>query len=221
MMGYRGRVVAVGIVIMFNILRYYYYHQYMGVKFEPSFFILTAIFLAVALLGGKQYDLAKFYAERDPLTNTYNRRVVEKMFNKRISICEKEKQKLGIILIDLNNFKETNDEFGHKTGDKLLRHVADLLKKNAKKDDIVIRWGGDEFVHIVPNIQPGFEFDYIHTLNNELAHNEIPSMGASIGIAVFPDEGEDFETLIQRADIAMYERKSDFSDDRVPVAPNV
>lgn len=220
MMGYRGRIVAVGIVIMFNILRYFYYHQYMGVKFEPTFFILTAIFLLFALLGGKQYDLAKFYAERDTLTNTYNRRVVEKMFNKRISNCESKKQKLAVILIDLNNFKEINDEFGHKTGDELLRFTADLLKKNAKKEDVIIRWGGDEFVHIIPNSDPGFEFDYIHTLNNELTHNEIPSMGASIGIAVFPDEGDDFDTLIQKADKAMYEWKSNFSQDKVPASQN-
>ncbi|WP_438312809.1 GGDEF domain-containing protein [Sporosarcina sp. FA9] len=221
MMGYKGRVFAVGVVIMFNILRYYYYHQYMGLKFEPNFFILTVIFLTVAFIGGKQYDLAKFYAERDPLTNTYNRRVVEKVFNKKVSSCKNKKQKLAIVLIDLNNFKEINDEFGHKTGDELLRFVADILKKNAKKNDVIVRWGGDEFVHIIPNIKPDFKLDYIHTLNNELTLNEIPSMGASIGIAIFPDEGEDFETLIQQADMAMYEMKSHFSHDRVPVAPKI
>jgi len=112
MMGYKGRFIAVGIVIMFNILRYYYYHQYMGITFELNFFILTAIFLAVALMGGKQYDLVKFYSERDPLTNTYNRRVVEKVFNKKASSCKNKKQKLAIVLIDLNNFKGINDDFG-------------------------------------------------------------------------------------------------------------
>lgn len=210
-MGYKGRVSAVAVVISFNMIRYIYYHQYMGFTFEASFFILTAVFLTVAWIGGRQYDLAKFYAEKDPLTNTYNRRTIESEFKKYALVSKREDKKLGVVLIDLDKFKDINDNFGHHKGDELLRHVADVIKKTAKGNDLIVRWGGDEFVHIVPNIKSDFESSYVQKLKRELAkpnHLSLPSIDASIGIAIYPDEGESFEVLIQQADTAMYEKKA-------------
>lgn len=210
-MGYQGRLSAVGVVILFNVTRYFYYHQYLGYAFKPSFFMLTFIFLLVAWIGGRQYDRAKFYAERDPLTNVYNRRTIDKAFEKQAVICKDEGKKLAVVLIDLDEFKDVNDKFGHQKGDELLRYVADVIKKNAKKGDIIVRWGGDEFVHIVPNIEAGFRSNYVKMLKKELAHtniDSISSVGASIGISIYPDEGESFEVLVQQADVSMYKMKA-------------
>ncbi|MEK4026475.1 MULTISPECIES: GGDEF domain-containing protein [Sporosarcina] len=209
-MSYRGRFIAVGIVFLFNVIRYFYYHQYMGLPFEASFFILTAIFFAVAWVGGKQYDLVKFYAEKDPLTNTYNRRTVDIVFKKQAGICKMKNKKLGIVLIDLDDFKEVNDKLGHQKGDELLRCVADVIKMNAKKEDFLVRWGGDEFVHIIPDSKEDFHLDYILKLKEDLSHAGIHlniSIKASIGIAVYPDDGESFDVLIRKADTSMYDMK--------------
>lgn len=209
-MGYKGRVSAVSIVIAFNLIRYFYYHQYMGFPFEASFFILTTVFLIVAWIGGRQFDQAKFYAEKDPLTNTYNRRTIESEFKKHAIVCKRENKKLGVVLIDLDKFKMINDNFGHHKGDELLRYVAVVIKETAKKNDVIVRWGGDEFVHIIPNVKADFKSTYVQKLKRELAkpnHLSLPSIEASIGIAIYPDEGESFEVLIQQADAAMYEMK--------------
>ncbi|PID01802.1 GGDEF domain-containing protein [Sporosarcina sp. P2] len=209
-MGYRGRVVAVCIVILFNILRYGYYNVYLGYQFEKSFFILTGFFLLVAWIGGRQYDVAKFYAEKDPLTNAYNRRTIDKVFRKQISQYSNTGKKIGVVLIDLDDFKNINDTFGHQTGDELLRQVAELIMSNAKKEDYVVRWGGDEFVHVILDLKEDTLSDYVRCLRSKLSNLDIESVNvvsASMGIAVYPDDGETFEALIQKADTSMYEMK--------------
>lgn len=209
-MGYRGRVVAVCVVILFNILRYGYYHIYLGYLFDGSFFVLTGIFLLVAWTGGRQYDIARFYAEKDPLTNAYNRRTIDKVFKKQISQYKNQGKKIGVILIDLDDFKNINDTFGHQTGDELLRCVAECIMSNAKKEDYVVRWGGDEFVHVILDLKENTLSDYVRSLRSKLSDLDIESVNAvsaSIGIAVYPDDGETFEVLIQKADTSMYEMK--------------
>ncbi|PIC79056.1 GGDEF domain-containing protein [Sporosarcina sp. P18a] len=209
-MKYRGRVVALCIVILFNILRYCYYNIYLGYLFEKSFFILTGIFLLVAWIGGRQYDVAKFYAEKDPLTNAYNRRTIDKVFRKQISQYSNQRKKIGVVLIDLDDFKNINDTFGHQTGDELLRQVAELIMSNAKKEDYVVRWGGDEFVHVILDLKEDTLSDYVRCLRSKLSNLDIESVNvvsASMGIAVYPDDGETFEALIQKADTSMYEMK--------------
>ncbi|MDV6378651.1 GGDEF domain-containing protein [Sporosarcina sp. GW1-11] len=210
-MGYKGRLIAACIVIMFNVIRYMYYHQYLDNPFEASFFVLTLIFLTVAWIGGWQYDLAKFYAEKDPLTNAYNRRTIDKVFKKQVSISKCTGKKIGVVLIDLDDFKGVNDTYGHQIGDALLRYVADLIKMNAKSDDLIVRWGGDEFVHVIPNVEEGFQTEYVNNLKKQLTNlnmETITSIDASIGIAIYPDDGDSFEMLIQQADASMYEMKN-------------
>lgn len=79
-------------------------------------------------------------SERDPLTGTYNHRTVEQSFHKAAKICDLKNQSLGVIMLDLNNFKEVNDEYGHHTGDELLIQIASTLNKYVTKNDLVARW---------------------------------------------------------------------------------
>ncbi|TQR18718.1 GGDEF domain-containing protein [Psychrobacillus soli] len=209
-MQYHGRIFSVAVVILFNILRYYYYHQYLALPFKWNFFILTFIFLTIAWWCGKQFDSAKYYSERDPLTNTYNRRTLEQNSRKIMKKCDREKHSLGVIMLDLNNFKEVNDQYGHQKGDELLVQIASKLTKFVKKNDLVARWGGDEFVILVSNIKEDFGTDYTQTLLKKLKeHNssEFSSIGASIGYAVYPRDGDNLQKLIQIADGGMYKEK--------------
>lgn len=209
-MKYNGRIAAIGIVGLFNLLRYFYYHQYLELPFKANFFILTTIFLAIAWWCGKQFDNVKYYSEKDPLTDTYNRRKVEQSFQKIAQMYRRENHKLGVIMMDLNKFKEINDTYGHHKGDELLINLAAILKNYVKKNDIVARWGGDEFLILVPNCKSDFELGYIQGLQQALANekfDEFPSVEASVGFAIFPDDGQDFQELIKIADAAMYRDK--------------
>jgi len=209
-MKYSGRIIAILVVSLFNILRYFYYHQYLELPFKANFFILTIIFLSVALWSGMQFDRVKYYSEKDPLTNTYNRRTVEKYFREITRTCRKKNQKLGVIMIDLNKFKEINDTYGHQKGDELLIHLAYIINKFVKKNDRVTRWGGDEFLILVPTSNNDFESDYVQEFQRKLENekfDELPSVGVSLGFAIYPDDGQVFQELIQIADGAMYKAK--------------
>ncbi|WP_342538146.1 GGDEF domain-containing protein [Sporosarcina sp. FSL K6-1540] len=209
-MKYSGRIIAMSVVSLFNILRYFYYHQYLELPFKANFFILTFIFLSVALWCGMQFDRVKYYSEKDPLTDTYNRRTVEKYFREITRTIRNKDQKLGVIMIDLNKFKEINDTYGHHKGDELLIHLAYIINKSVKKSDRVARWGGDEFLILVPTSTNDFESDYIPEFQRKLENenfDEFPSIGVSLGFSIYPDDGQDFQELIQIADGEMYKAK--------------
>ena len=209
-MKYRGRLVSVAIVALFNILRYFYYHQYLAIPFKANFFVLTTIFLAIAWWCGKQFDRVKYYSEKDPLTNTYNRFTVESYFQKRKLRSQKDGERLGIVLTDLDNFKQFNDTYGHHKGDELIVHIASVLNQFAGRKDLVVRWGGDEFIILVNNIDDDFQENYASRLAKEIEdhtfNNDTP-IKASIGVAIYPTQGTDFQELIQIADREMYQAK--------------
>ena len=209
-MQYRGRLFAIGVVGLFNILRYFYYHQYFELPFKANFFVLTTVFLLIAWWCGKQFDRAQYYSKKDPLTNTYNRRALELYFQKHALANKSENYRLGIIMMDLNNFKTINDTYGHHKGDELIVHIASTLNNFVEKDDMVARWGGDEFVILVPNIGNDFKIKYVHSLHKELEKlnvENLPLVEASVGVAIYPTEGRDFQELIQIADRSMYKEK--------------
>ncbi|MDN4608064.1 GGDEF domain-containing protein [Sporosarcina highlanderae] len=206
---FSGRIIAIGVVGLFNVIRYFYYHQYLGIPFTLDFFILTAFFLTVAWWGGKQFDRVKYFSEKDPLTNTFNRRTIERSFQKIAKTCDKKGQKLGVILLDLNDFKVVNDTYGHHKGDELLTEIASRLNKSVNNNDLVARWGGDEFLILVPNCKDRFRVEYINNLNQTLEEEfeHFPTIRASIGFAFYPDDEQSFQGLIQKADEAMYKNK--------------
>lgn len=205
-MPYRGRILATGIVLLFNIIRFFYYHQYLALPFNWTFFILTAIFLGIAWVAGKQFDKVKYLSERDPLTGTYNRRTVEKYFHKATKISDIKKQSLGIIMLDLNKFKEVNDNYGHHKGDELLIQVATALNTFVTKHDLVGRWGGDEFVVLVDNMKENTADAYVKELQLAIT---LENVEASIGYAIYPQHGKNFQKLVQEADANMYRDKKD------------
>ncbi|MFJ5770931.1 GGDEF domain-containing protein [Psychrobacillus sp. NPDC093180] len=211
-MRYHGRLLAIGVVLLFNLLRYFYYHQYLALPFKWTFFILTVIFLVVAWWSGKQFDHVKYMSERDPLTGTYNRRTVEKSFQKVAKKCDQKDQSLGIIMLDLNNFKEVNDEFGHQRGDELLIQTAATLNHFVGKNGIVARWGGDEFIILVSNVKENFAESYVKKLQKrikEQSSEAFSNVGASVGYSIYPRQGVSFQKLIQKADAKMYKEKKE------------
>ncbi|WP_040228549.1 GGDEF domain-containing protein [Bhargavaea cecembensis] len=206
-MGIKGRISAVGVVILFNILRYFYYHVYLDLPFKWDFFVLTAVFLAVAWFGGHQYDRAEYLSRRDPLTGAFNRRSLAEYVHR---LARQGKGRFAVILFDLDDFKQINDRFGHETGDAVLKNFAGELKTFIGKRGIIARWGGDEFLAVVRDPGETFKTELAFEATQQLGRLSYQGgrpVGVSFGIAVFPEDGADLEKLVDAADQAMYENK--------------
>ncbi len=149
----------------------------------------------------------------DKLTELPNRAMFENYFANFVTRTHYVNQKMGVLFIDLNGFKGVNDSYGHLVGDLLLKEVAFRLKIAVRGTDMISRLGGDEFVALLTRIA---DEDMITVATRVMAcfdeafeiYNHEIRIGASIGISIYPDDGLDLETLIKKADQAMYTVKS-------------
>lgn len=152
-------------------------------------------------------------AYRDTLTNLPNRLLFADRLEHSIDRSARHRESLALLLVDLDDFKLVNDSFGHDAGDKLIRAVGDLLARSLRRADTVARLGGDEFAVIVESIS-GLDdaISIADNLSTILEHNvrldeQETFTGASIGIAIYPDDGEDARTLLKNADTALFRAK--------------
>jgi diguanylate cyclase (GGDEF)-like protein len=152
-------------------------------------------------------------AMHDHLTQLPNRNMARKTFNEAYAAAVQKDQPLAIIFIDLDNLKPINDSLGHQAGDEILKEVSQRLNQIAGKQHIVCRYGGDEFIMIVQGINSNDDASAIamiilHNISQpfRIKHIEL-NCTCSIGIAMAPRDGIDLDTLIKKADIAMYQSK--------------
>lgn len=144
-------------------------------------------------------------AMTDPLTGLYNRRG----FN---SLCEKliPGRLMSVIAIDIDHFKKVNDQFGHHAGDEVLIMLADILHEACRKNDIVGRFGGEEFIFLLPGLTSNHAFSTAERLRKMISSTIFPYVGhitVSAGVASLSDCGGDIKNLLRRADEALYEAK--------------
>jgi diguanylate cyclase (GGDEF)-like protein len=155
----------------------------------------------------------KHLAHHDALTGLPNRRLFNERITLEISRSQRNNQKIGVMLFDLDHLKEVNDSFGHSLGDLLLQAVAQRLLGLLRKSDTVARMGGDEFLLILPEMKQSK--DAVLTAERILSALSTPfllegnqiNITTSIGIVFFPDDGTEVDDLIKKADIAMYKAK--------------
>lgn len=163
----------------------------------------------------KQQDIIYKQAHYDQLTSLANRTLLHERFQVSIEKALENNEKFGVLFLDLDNFKETNDTLGHDTGDALLIHVAKLLLHETRKTDTVARLGGDEFIILVDDIEDEKILSTIATkIISSIAqptnlNNHMLQATASIGISIYPTHGEDFNALLKSADMALYKAKAD------------
>lgn len=152
-------------------------------------------------------------AMHDLLTGLANRRHFEETSERMLKAVERRAISLGIVMIDLDDFKPINDNYGHATGDAVLQGVAQRLQENLRASDFVARIGGDEFTLIIENLEtPGALSEVIQKLSLSLnSPMEIDGhtlkIGASLGYAAYPQDGSTLEELMRMADQRMYEQK--------------
>jgi diguanylate cyclase (GGDEF)-like protein len=153
-----------------------------------------------------QVRRSQIESSTDELTGAFNRRAFDRQFEDSLSFAKMENQPLTIFMIDVDEFKSLNDQFGHIIGDEALRSVANHLTKLVRTQDMVGRYGGDEFIIICP----GLSRDGANSLANRLKAS-IPPMGIelSLGIATYPFDGQNATDLLEHADRLMYQQKDE------------
>ncbi|GAV25592.1 hypothetical protein ciss_15250 [Carboxydothermus islandicus] len=152
-------------------------------------------------------------AIEDQLTGFYNRRFMYGFLEKQLAVAERSGEKLAIIMFDLDHFKEINDNYGHKVGDEVLKALATLVQENIRRQDVPVRYGGDEFTIILPDTDRDGAGELAEKLRKLIMEKTFPGaiggikLTASFGIAVYPDDGKSIEELIVAADDYLYRAK--------------
>jgi diguanylate cyclase (GGDEF)-like protein len=151
----------------------------------------------------------------DPLTSLPNRQSIDNYFQRLLETLEEERHRPAVLFFDLDRFQDINDTLGHGYGDVLLKEVASRVKEMMKPQDLLARWGGDEFVIVMENIRD--ESEVAHFANELLIamrepiqlHRQAVTTTISIGVSVYPEAGDTAELLLKNADLAMYRAKND------------
>ena len=151
---------------------------------------------------------------KDSLTDLINRKPFIELLNKNINIADHNEQKLALLFMDLENFKNINDLYGHNAGDEILVEVAKRITKNTREGDIVGRIGGDEFVICLNDVKTTSEIIYFAKrlnkvfLNKMKINNQSINVTVSIGISIYPDDADNAIDLLKNSDIAMFKAKN-------------
>ncbi|MDP3265840.1 MAG: sensor domain-containing diguanylate cyclase [Sulfuricurvum sp.] len=150
----------------------------------------------------------------DPLTGVTNRAVMDDRLHHAIDRAQRAGSKIVLYFIDLNDFKIINDQYGHEAGDKILIGIASALRACLRNSDTISRFGGDEFIIIVEDIEGEEHIQSVLTaiefaISEPIILDNESSLvaNASIGMAIYPDDATDADSLIKAADVAMYLRK--------------
>ncbi|HEH9433177.1 TPA: diguanylate cyclase [Aeromonas sobria] len=168
----------------------------------------------------------KHLATHDPLTGLANRDLLKRRLHSSIEFASDTHQKLALLFIDLDRFKPVNDTHGHDAGDVVLKTISQRLREALRESDLVSRWGGDEFIVILENVNDSATIERIArklvaaisqpiTLSDQV---EI-SLSCSLGIVVYPDHGKNIDDLINKSDQMMYKAKKQGSGSIIFFAP--
>jgi diguanylate cyclase (GGDEF)-like protein len=153
-------------------------------------------------------------AIRDPLTNVYNRRYMAEFLDQEIARAAREEYSVSVTIMDMDNFKQFNDTYGHKCGDVVLQSFADFLVGHTRRSDVVCRYGGEEFVILMPNASLLMSYARVEAWRQDFSESVIPyedlkfSTTFSAGVATFPEHGLTGEEILQAADEALYRSKN-------------
>ena len=154
-------------------------------------------------------------ANRDPLTGLYNRRYLDVTLVRELARCEREGQRLSLMMIDIDHFKRVNDSYGHLAGDEFLKKLATMLNEQARVADVTCRFGGEEFLLLLPNVTQDVALVRAEQWRVAAAAMIVPfeefrlQATLSIGIAIYPDHGRSPDELICCADQALYRAKTE------------
>jgi diguanylate cyclase (GGDEF)-like protein len=168
----------------------------------------AAMHTALALRNARLHGEVERLATRGSLTGLANRRLFDESLQREAARSERLGTPLSLLVLDVDHFKQVNDSYGHQTGDSVLREVADSLVANTKNFDVAARYGGDEFVVLLPGCSREDAMRVAQRVRGAIARqvDEAP-VTVSAGVATIPDNASDAERLMAAADGALYEAK--------------
>ena len=153
-------------------------------------------------------------ANRDPMTKLYNRRYFNEVIKQLIQISQREETSLSIMIIDIDNFKNINDSYGHQIGDDVINNLADIFRNTVRTSDISIRFGGEEFIIVLPNtnIENGLIISEkvrtsVEESTTEVENNIKIKFTISIGLSLINQDDKNIENALRKADKALYKSK--------------
>ena len=171
--------------------------------------------LSLAVGSLRLQETLRSGSERDPLTDLYNRRHLEISLQRELARALRHGFPVSLLMLDVDHFKTFNDTNGHDAGDEVLRNVAHVLKRHTRVEDVACRYGGEEFLVVLPACPVDDAYAKAEAIREAIAQLHVFSRGialprvtASLGIACYPEDGERMEDLIAEADAALYRAKS-------------
>jgi len=180
--------------------------------------------LGLGLSNVQLRQILRSQSIHDPLTGLFNRRYMSETLDREVHRARRAGHPLGVLMVDVDGFKQQNDAFGHDAGDAILVELGALLQGSLRKEDIACRYGGEEFVLVLPDASLENAARRAEQLRDAVRRMRIPHKDAllgpvtiSVGVAAFPDHGSDATGLLKSADMALYEAKRT-GRDRVTVA---
>jgi diguanylate cyclase (GGDEF)-like protein len=171
--------------------------------------------LSLAVGNLRLQETLRSGSERDPLTDLYNRRHLEISLQRELARARRHGFPLSLLMLDVDHFKAFNDTNGHDAGDEVLRNVAQVLKRHTRAEDVACRYGGEEFLVVLPDCRLDDAYSKGEAIREAIAQLHVVSRGvalpritSSLGIACYPQDGERMEDLVAGADAALYRAKS-------------
>ncbi|SFG33950.1 sensor domain-containing diguanylate cyclase [Neptunomonas qingdaonensis] len=159
------------------------------------------------------------HSQRDDLTGLYNRKTGYELFGQYLNVSIQQNTQMQIVMLDIDNFKLINENYGHLNGDKAIQHFAKTVPKLLRKTDLLFRWGGEEFLLLCPDTAQDTALNLINRLLKQLSQhpfltedNRAVFMTASAGISGYPHHGSCISDLVKSADGAMYQAKAEGKD---------
>ena len=182
--------------------------------------IIFAEYLSLSIANIKLSEKLTSQSIRDPLTGLYNRRYMEETIQHEILRAARQQTRIGIVMIDIDHFKQINDTYGHDAGDEFLIKLAAFFKLKIRRgSDFIFRYGGEEFMLLLPESSAEDTYKYAESLRKEIKNMKVnfrgqllPSITLSFGIAAYPDHGLDTIDLSRVADKALYAAKEEGRD---------
>jgi diguanylate cyclase (GGDEF)-like protein len=187
--------------------------------------VIVAGQLSMAFANLRLRDSLREMSIRDPLTGLFNRRYMEETLNRELDLAARNNGHMSILVVDIDQFKAFNDTHGHEAGDAILQAVGEVLARYSRASDVACRFGGEEFIVILPNCPLEAAQLRADEIRRRISALRVPYRGINLsgptiscGLAAFPEHGHNAQGLIHVADHALYAAK-DAGRDQVAVAP--
>ena len=213
-------IISLSTYFIYILLSYYamkYFNLWIEIIYPLVFsiFSFTLAYIIKYIIKSRDFEQQYILATTDGLTDLYNHRYFQEQIRMQVEHSKRYATSFSLIIIDIDFFKKFNDNFGHQSGDAVLRQVAQILKRNVRATDVVCRYGGEEMSIILPNTNKDEAYTTAQKIRERVADKKFKlfndketNVTISLGVATFPEDGNSASEIIEAADKKLYEAKN-------------